>query len=52
MRSLDFLCALLDFFGYARIKFRYRAFTEEQRDKLRIHTQALRHPAAGFVFYS
>ena len=50
MRSLDFLCAFLDFFGYPRIKFRYRAFTEEQRDKLRIHTQAPPPSGGGVCF--
>ena len=50
MRSLDFLCAFLDFFGYPRIKFRYRAFTEEQRDKLRIHTQAPPPSGSGACF--
>ena len=50
MRSLDFLCAFLDFFGCPRIKICYRAFTEDQRDKLRIHTQAPPPSGGGVCF--
>lgn len=52
MRSLDFLCAFLDFFGCPRIILIQGVHRRQNRQPNRTIRRPLRHPAAGFVFYS
>ena len=52
MRSLDFLCAFLDFFGCPRINCDTGRSPKTKETTEESSRRPLRHPAAGFVFYS